>query len=256
MTIIYWPYQIGRFCRDCGEFKLFHELVRGKRAFLGFERQCKQCKLNYKKDVRKRRHNPPQESAYSDGMIYLPYPVGKVCKHCKQWKPFHELKRRKSFSWGFRPECINCYRALDALRKRELRIEHPEMVRAQARRIYAKRVLRGRENRRASNRKYRNSHAEQVRMSSRVTSHNHRAKKMNIEGRLTKGDINRQYERQKGKCYYCKTALVGVYEIEHIIPLARGGSNWPENIVITCLTCNRTKGGKLPHEWPDGGKLL
>jgi 5-methylcytosine-specific restriction endonuclease McrA len=42
-----------------------------------------------------------------------------------------------------------------------------------------------------------------------------------------------------------------------VIPLDRGGSNGPENIVIACPECNHSKHNKLPHEWNgSGGRLL
>jgi 5-methylcytosine-specific restriction endonuclease McrA len=41
-----------------------------------------------------------------------------------------------------------------------------------------------------------------------------------------------------------------------VVPLSRGGSNGPENIVIACPTCNLAKKDKMPHEWPEGGRLL
>lgn len=33
-------------------------------------------------------------------------------------------------------------------------------------------------------------------------------------------------------------------EIEHVIALVRGGSNYPENIVPACRSCNAAKGYK------------
>ena len=39
--------------------------------------------------------------------------------------------------------------------------------------------------------------------------------------------------------------------VDHAIPTPLGGSNGPENIVITCAACNLSKGSKLPHEFSD-----
>jgi hypothetical protein len=84
--------------------------------------------------------------------------------------------------------------------------------------------------------------------------HRRRARKKNAEGRYTPEDIKKLYEAQKGKCYWCG-AKVGVsYHIDHVIPLARGGDNYPSNIVISCPHCNESRKDKLPHEW--GDKLL
>lgn len=83
-----------------------------------------------------------------------------------------------------------------------------------------------------------------------------RARKAGAEGTHTAADIQAQYKAQHGKCYYCNGKVGEDYHVEHVIPLSRGGSNGPENIVIACPTCNLRKGDKLPSEWPEGGRLL
>lgn len=82
-----------------------------------------------------------------------------------------------------------------------------------------------------------------------------RARKNAAPGRHTVEDIRNQFDRQKGKCYWCNSKLAK-YHVDHIVPLSRGGSNWPDNIVIACPTCNCSKHAKLPHEWKNGGRLL
>ena len=81
-----------------------------------------------------------------------------------------------------------------------------------------------------------------------------RARKANAEGQYTKDDIKKQYESQRGKCWYCLTKLDDSYHVDHRIPLARGGSNYPGNLVVACGYCNRSKSDKFPHEWD--GRLL
>lgn len=86
-----------------------------------------------------------------------------------------------------------------------------------------------------------------------------RARKINAQGKHTAQDVQAQYTRQKGECYYaaCGHSKLGkVYHVDHIIPLSRGGSNGPENLVIACPTCNLSKHNKLLHEWVEGGRLL
>lgn len=83
-----------------------------------------------------------------------------------------------------------------------------------------------------------------------------RARKANAEGSHTAEDRKRIIETQKNRCYYCGKKMDKDATIDHVIPLSRGGSNSPENLVAACKSCNSTKGAKLPHEWPEGGKLL
>jgi 5-methylcytosine-specific restriction endonuclease McrA len=50
-----------------------------------------------------------------------------------------------------------------------------------------------------------------------------------------------KYADQDGLCYYRNEELNGIYEIEHKIPLCRGGNDIPENIVLACRRCNLEK---------------
>lgn len=84
-----------------------------------------------------------------------------------------------------------------------------------------------------------------------------RAKKASAPGRHTAADIEAIGSRQKWKCAWCGCKCEGSYHVDHIIPLAKGGTNWPDNLCISCPTCNLKKKAKLPHEFAQKmGKLL
>ena len=84
-----------------------------------------------------------------------------------------------------------------------------------------------------------------------------RAKKALAPGKHTADDINAIGTRQKWKCAWCGAGCKRSYHVDHIMPLAKGGSNWPENLCIACPTCNMKKKAKLPHEFAQTmGKLL
>lgn len=93
-------------------------------------------------------------------------------------------------------------------------------------------------------------------LANRMRKHRRRALERNAEGTHTAEDVQRQYKAQRGKCYYCGTKVGDTYHVDHVIPLSRGGTNWPENLVIACPQCNQSKNDKLPHEWSQGGRLL
>lgn len=85
----------------------------------------------------------------------------------------------------------------------------------------------------------------------RAANSRRRARKKAAEGCYTRQDVAAQYLRQQGTCYWCGKKVGRDYHVDHVIPLARGGSNGPENLVISCGPCNTSKGAKLPHEWGD-----
>lgn len=53
------------------------------------------------------------------------------------------------------------------------------------------------------------------------------------------------FKRDSFKCQYCgKSAPDVVLEIDHIIPVAHGGTNDIENLVTACRECNSGKGAR------------
>ena len=64
-------------------------------------------------------------------------------------------------------------------------------------------------------------------------------------GRLPRGTIKTKQEQQNYKCAYCGIDTTVKFHVDHIIPLAMGGNHIPENIQITCPSCNVRKWTKL-----------
>jgi 5-methylcytosine-specific restriction endonuclease McrA len=72
------------------------------------------------------------------------------------------------------------------------------------------------------------------------------ARRRGAVGRYTADDVRRILMAQRERCAYCRQKL-GEHHIDHIVPLSRGGTNWPANIQITCPTCNVRKHARLPE---------
>lgn len=90
----------------------------------------------------------------------------------------------------------------------------------------------------------------------RASRVNCRARLRGAEGVVTSADIHYRMLRQRGKCAYCRVCISWNFEIDHIIPLARGGSNWPRNIQLTCGPCNFAKLAKDPIKFAQSIGLL
>lgn len=72
-----------------------------------------------------------------------------------------------------------------------------------------------------------------------------RKNRVNSGGSHTASDIKGLFQKQKGKCVVCRTKLKE-YHVDHITPLARGGSNDRKNLQLLCPPCNRSKWAKDP----------
>jgi 5-methylcytosine-specific restriction endonuclease McrA len=59
---------------------------------------------------------------------------------------------------------------------------------------------------------------------------------------------DRVFARDDFTCVYCGDRG-GKLECDHIVPVARGGSDVDENLATACLSCNRSKRDMLVSEW-------
>lgn len=71
----------------------------------------------------------------------------------------------------------------------------------------------------------------------------------NAPGFFGATDIVRIYLSQNGLCACCGTALECRFEVDHVMPLALGGTNWPGNLQFLCGGCNRLKGAQHPSDF-------
>jgi hypothetical protein len=53
---------------------------------------------------------------------------------------------------------------------------------------------------------------------------------------------NRVFIRDNGQCQHC--GATENLEIDHIIPVSRGGSSTENNLQVLCAPCNRSKGNR------------
>ena len=57
------------------------------------------------------------------------------------------------------------------------------------------------------------------------------------------------FTKADGKCRYCQAALRADAQVDHAIPLARGGTNDIENLDLICPRCNQEKDAKTPEKY-------
>ncbi|MEA3442344.1 MAG: HNH endonuclease [Chloroflexota bacterium] len=78
----------------------------------------------------------------------------------------------------------------------------------------------------------------------------HMVRRPHRQRKLTKIEI---FNRDHFVCQYCGQQVKEI-TLDHVIPRQRGGEHTWENVVSSCIPCNRRKGGRTPSE--AGMKLL
>lgn len=180
----------------------------------------------------------------------------KRCGRCKKWfaissDNFRVMKNKKLTSY-----CKSC----EAEYKKENYVSNKDYILKRSKKYY--------ENTRESrleyfkelytknrslilnrNKLYRVANKEKLSINRRIRKNKRRALERNASGDHTSIEIEKLYQEQDGFCYWCDRELDSGYHVDHVIPLSRGGTNFIENIVISCPTCNLSKGSKLPSEW-------
>jgi len=115
------------------------------------------------------------------------------------------------------------------------------------------------ESNRKKSARYRKSHPDKVReiekrrypkRKNQILQHNEhrRARLFCAEGGHTTEEWLRICALCEGRCLYCNNSC-DKFAKDHVIPLSKGGSNYIENIVPVCKSCNSSKGSKSPEEF-------
>lgn len=142
-------------------------------------------------------------------------------------------------------------REMELRRGRRFRSEHPEKVAE-----YNQKWLSVPENRAARARAikaWRIANPEKF----RAILLRRRARKAQAQGDHSDADLVEIFAAQNKRCAYCRSDLRKAKKhVDHIVPLARGGSNGRSNLQFLCAPCNQTKSAKDPTDYAQSIGLL
>ncbi len=83
----------------------------------------------------------------------------------------------------------------------------------------------------------------------KIIASNRRSRILDSGGVLSKGLVEKLMVLQKGKCPCCREPLGEDRHLDHIQPLARGGSNTDDNMQLLHQRCNNQKWAKHPIDF-------
>lgn len=199
----------------------------------------------------------------------------KICTKCKIEKPKTEFYKNNASKNGIAPKCKECYQDYYAANServsmygRDYRSKNSSIIAARKRKYdkeKSDKVNKRREKYRSENRDKINESQRKYQKENheKCLSHwrNRRSRSRNAEGAHTAADIKTIFTNQRGLCAECEIKLVrsgkNKFHVDHIQPLAKGGSNDKHNIQCLCPTCNMRKSAKDPIEWAkENGRLI
>lgn len=140
----------------------------------------------------------------------------------------------------------------EAARQARQRIKHKDRISKNSAEWRAKNPTKIRElglNWRSSNPDYHAKWRESNKGLERIYKQNRRARAKQSGGALSNGLTEKLYNLQKGKCACCGSPLGDKFHLDHIMPLALGGSNTDDNIQLLLPKCNTQKRAKHPIDF-------
>lgn len=208
-------------CKKCGETKPLDYFHKGKRMKDGYRNECKECNKAYQKKWRE--ENAEHHREY----------VSEYCKRRYQENRAEKLDYQKKRYQENRAEKLEYQKRY----YEENRLEILE----QSKKYYQQNKERHRE----LTRKWKQNNPERHKIIWRNGNARRRArKKTNGSYKVTNKDLAKLYNQP---CVFC--GELGDIQIDHVIPIARGGVHGIGNLQALCEPCNRSKKDKYMIEF-------
>lgn len=246
-----YPDELKR-CPKCGDSKplTYKHWGRSRQGRRGFTPYCKPCMTAYaaaQREAKRRAANPPQPK---QPLLLL---AEKDCSRCGEVKPLTQehWSPSKKGRGGFSAWCKECHREYQV----EKYWSDPEAARKVLRKSRRANLERTRQWSREYAKRWRRENPEKARAQERNRKLRRRAREYGAEGKFTQEEFEAKLQTYKGRCHWCGERIRGKAHADHLIALARGGSNDIGNIVPSCRACNQSKSARMPWEFLEGRLL-
>ena len=196
----------------------------------------------------------------------------KKCSKCGETKELVEFSRDKRSKDGRRSKCKMCekqyYQANREKKKKYYQENHEKILerrkqhyqenrekiieqQKQYRKENREQILEQKRQYHQANREkfaeWRKQYQQANPEKCRAYNQKRRALRRKAAGNATAAEIQARFDYYGNRCYYC--GCDGPMQIEHRIPLSRGGTHYPANIVPACQSCNCSKSTKTESEF-------
>ena len=195
--------------------------------------------------------NPEKVALFERGMIR--------CSSCVEVNQLDSFSKSKASWTGYCDICKRCAR----VRYETWAKANPDVLRCVRKATVARRSdkiriyrRKNRESAREACKRWRDSHPGWGR--------EHAAKRRAIKLNATIGDIkpivafiSTTHSMDRVRCYWCKKLVPKkLRQVDHIIPLSRGGAHSIDNLCRSCRHCNLSKNNQMPEEFSAQRLLL
>ncbi len=159
-------------------------------------------------------------------------------------KTFHK-RHDKILEYGKRYRAARPNKAREDQAKRKIRETADPAVHARRKASHRAHYYRHREKKIAWIVNYQKENRDRVRAWSRVTAARRKARMAGAAGTFNREQWLGRLAVYLHRCAYCAKCLTAsTATMDHVIPVSKGGSNWPSNIVPACGSCNFSKSAK------------
>lgn len=228
-------------CTGCLLAKAADEFHRNAKAADGMACRCKACRSAYRRNYYQ--SNRAKEDA-NTRRYYREEHDRVLARRRARHAEAPEVKRRQDAAYRARhPELMR-------ERDREYRRRAGEELLALRRARYrARRNALGapprqrRPNESEARRRYHKEWRDRNPHKVRALAYIRNARKRNAPGTCSSEQLAGRWELFGGLCWMCGKPATST---DHVIPLSRGGSNWPANLRPACKPCNSFKRERMP----------
>lgn len=206
----------SKFCNKCQQNKLLNNFYKDKRSKDGLQSKCIACDLKYRQDNAEKIKKRKREYNAKNSEKYKPY-----------FKNYREKNKEKITM------VQKDYRLKNAEKIKKQRHEYKEMHRKELS---------------EKTKEYKKLNPEIV---NNYTAKRKSKKRLNGVFLVSKKELKKIYS---SNCFYCGSNKS--IQMDHVIPISKGGRHSIGNIIPACAKCNLDKRDKYLIEWKYQKKCL